>query len=266
MSHLIGFIAALASIRVSFYLLGMDIATYFEDVALIVVFGGTICAAVITYPISDLVKVMQAFLRIARRMPDSKKEHVKQLIEISKANQASPQALIDVIEKGKVNPFLKDGLELIMAGFTKEEINQIMSERIYRDHEREERYGALLRTLSKYPPAFGLVGTVLGLVALMRAVAAGADAGEIGLRMALALVATFYGLLLTNFVLVPMGENLINKSSVNVATRELLLEGILLIKDRKSPVMVQEMLNSYLPPLQRKDLIGLRGNVSQEAS
>lgn len=258
MTHFIGFFLAVGLIQASFMLLGVEAKLYFEDVALLVVVGGTAIAAIITFPITDLARVLKAFLRIARKNPESSEVTVAQLVKLAQAAQTSQATLIAASEDKKINPFMKDGIDLILAGFTRDDIEKIMSERIIRDREREESYGGLLRTLSKYPPAFGLIGTVLGLVTLMRAVAAGADAAEIGVRMALALVATFYGLILTNFVLVPMSENLFNKSHMNMNHRELMMEGLLLIYDRKSPLVVQEMLNSYLPPLKRKDILGVK--------
>lgn len=266
MSHLFGFVIAMGLLQGSLWILKMDIHYYFDHVALLIVFGGTLCAAIITFPVPDLLKMFAAFLRIAKKMPDNKELTVQQLIQLSITAQKSPMALLEASNNRSLNPYLRDGLELMMSGFSRTDLEDIMAERIVRDREREEVYGGLLRTLSKYPPAFGLVGTVLGLVAVMRSVATGADAGEVGLQMALALVATLYGLILTNFVLVPMSENLFNKSALNMANRELLLEGLLMIHDKRSPVVVQEKLNSYLPPLRRKDLIGIGKNNSNSSS
>ncbi|MCB0348379.1 MAG: MotA/TolQ/ExbB proton channel family protein [Bdellovibrionales bacterium] len=257
MVHLFGFIFAITMIKVCFGLLDMDARYYYDDIALIVVVGGTICAAVITFPMSDLFKMTKAFFRIVRKTPEEKESTVKDLVSLAQAVNVSKAALLKEIERPDINLFLKDGIDLILAGFSRDEVESIMKERIYRDREREEHYGSLLRTISKYPPAFGLVGTVLGLVALMRSVSEGADAKQIGLKMALALVATLYGLLMTNILLVPMSENLFNKSEHNKSNRELIIDGILMIYDKKSPLMVQEFLNSYLPPLKRKDYLGI---------
>lgn len=257
MSHLFGFILSLVLLRVGMLILKMDTSYYFDWVALLIVFGGTMCAAIITYPVTDLVKMMKAFFRIARKNPEENEKTVPQVIELAAAAHKSKKALMDAAEDKNLNPFLKDGIDLMLAGFTREDIQQIMQERILRDREREESYGALLRTISKYPPAFGLVGTVLGLVSVMRAVSNGAEANTIGLEMALALVATFYGLIFTNFVLVPMSENLFNKSHLNMNHRELMLEGLMMIYDKRSPMVTQEVLNSFLPPLKRKDILGV---------
>lgn len=265
MSHLFGFILAVILLRVGMLVLDMEVSAYFDSVALIIVMGGTFCAAIITYPVPDLVKMIKAFIRIARKNPEEKEFTVQQIIKLAQESQKSKKALMDASEDPNLNPFLKDGIELMLSGFSREDIESIMSERIFRDREREESYGNLLKTLSKYPPAFGLVGTVLGLVHVMRGVSSGADAATVGLQMALALVATFYGLVLTNFVLVPASENLINKSAMNLSHRELILEGLLLIYENKSPMLVQEVLNSYLPPLKRKDYIGLGGKKGPQA-
>lgn len=263
MSHLFGFILAIGLLRAGMFILDMSISSYFDSVAFLVVFGGTFCAAIITYPVSDLLKMIEAFLRIAKKNPEEKGLTVKQLVYLAQESQKSKKAILEAIENPYLNLFLKDALELMISGFSREDIKEIMSERIFRDREREESYGNLLKTLSKYPPAFGLVGTVLGLVHVMRGVSSGADASTVGLQMAIALVATFYGLILTNFALVPASENLINKSALNLSHRELILEGVLLIYDKKSPMVVQEVLNSYLPPLKREDFIGVRKRSSE---
>tara|TARA_B100000749_G_scaffold28537_1_gene20098 strand:- start:95475 stop:96233 length:759 start_codon:yes stop_codon:yes gene_type:complete len=244
------------------WLLDMDSSYYVEEVALIIVFGGTISAAIITYSVPELVKMIRALFRIGKKMPESRTATVHQIIDLAKRAKESPQALYDAMDDSNYNPYFRDGLELIVSGFSRGDLETVMSERLFRDRERDESYGLLLRTISKYPPAFGLVGTVLGLVSVMRAVSTGADAAEIGLQMALALVATFYGLILTNFVLVPMAENLINKAAKNMTHRELMLEGLLLINDKRSPVYVQEVMNSYLSPTQRKDHVGIRGGAA----
>lgn len=262
MTHLFGFLISVVLLKLAMSLLDMDASYYFDDVAIIIVIGGTMCAAIITYPVKDLLRMIRAFFRIAKKTPEEKEKTVKQLVDLAQAAQTSQAALAQAAKDKTINPFLRDGFELMLSGFSRAELEDIMTERLYRDREREESFGVLLRTISKYPPAFGLIGTVLGLVNVMRSVSTGADAGEIGLKMALALVATFYGLILTNFVLVPMSENLFNKSAINLGNRELLLEGLLMIHDKKSPVVVQEKLNSYLPPLKRKDFLGVLGRAA----
>lgn len=257
MSHFFGFILAVGLLQGAMLILKMDRSYYYDHVALLIVLGGTLTAAIITYPVYDLLKMVQAFFRIAKKNPEDRQVAVFSIVKLAQAAQVSRAALVEASQDKALNPFLKDGIELILSGFSKEDLESVMTERLYRDREREEVYGSILRTLAKYPPAFGLVGTVLGLVSVMRSVAQGADAAEIGLHMALALVATFYGLLFTNFVLVPASENLFNKSGLNMVHRELMLDGLIMIHERRSPVVVQEKLNSYLPPLKRQDIVGL---------
>jgi chemotaxis protein MotA len=266
MTHLFGFLLAIGLLKAASLILKLESDFYMDEVAAIMVIGGTLCAAIITYPISDLGKMLMAFVRIAKKNPENREFTVRQLVELSQAAQASRSALTDASQTPGLNPFLKDGIDLILSGFSKTDLEDIMAERLYRDREREEVYGNILRTLSKYPPAFGLVGTVLGLVSVMKSVSAGASAAEIGINMALALVATFYGLIFANFVLVPMSENLFNKSSINMTHRELMLEGLLMIHERTSPLVIQEKLNSYLPPLKRKDYVGLNSKNEEIAA
>jgi chemotaxis protein MotA len=99
---------------------------------------------------------------------------------------------------------------------------------------------------SKYPPAFGLAGTVLGLIHLMRGISAGIDTKETGIRMAVALVATFYGLLISNLLLNPIGEWLYEEVQRDEIKAEASLRTIALILDNANVVEAHEMLGSFL--------------------
>src|SRR5690606_36274297 len=92
------------------------------------------------------------------------------------------------------------------------EFKDLLTERIYRARQRDEEIVNFFRRLAKYPPALGLVGSVIGLVSLMRSVGQGADASQVGLNMALALIATLYGLALSNFVLAPISEHFLQRA------------------------------------------------------
>jgi chemotaxis protein MotA len=150
---------------------------------------------------------------------------------------------------------LRDGAELMSLGFSKEKIHAILEERILQSFERAQKIANAVRALSKYPPAFGLAGTVLGLVTLMRKVSEGADAKQTGLMMAIALMATFYGLLTSNLLINPTGENMNKTALAERKNAEIALHAVLLAVDRVSLLEAQEVLNSYVSHDQRVNVI-----------
>jgi chemotaxis protein MotA len=151
---------------------------------------------------------------------------------------------------------LSEGAELIGLGFKTERIQIILDERIHQAFERAAKVSNSIRSLAKYPPAFGLVGTVLGLVSLMRAVSDGAGASETGTRMAVALTATLYGLLTANLFVAPAGEKVLALAGEEKTSAELALQAVLLASDRVTLVESQEMLNSFLDDQERISVQG----------
>jgi chemotaxis protein MotA len=262
MSHIFGILLAAASIVASIALLNQSAALYMDLIALIMVVGGTTCVALMTFSINDLKEALKGFFNV--KVDYSAMNSTAQLIKISQIAQGSPGRLAGTLNEPGLDPFLKDGIELIIAGFSADEIEKVLGERLFADRVREERSGSLMRGLSKYPPAFGLMGTVLGLVSVMRGMGEGWGPEETGLRMSVSLVATLYGLVLSNLVLLPAAEFITTRIKHRMAFKQILLEGILLLKERASPLLMQETLNSYLAPDQRRDLVGLKATGSGE--
>ncbi|MCB9073506.1 MAG: MotA/TolQ/ExbB proton channel family protein [Bdellovibrionaceae bacterium] len=265
MTHFLGFIVFLLSARLAFNVLGVGAEYYFDEVALIIVLGGTLTVTLISFPMSYLVTLVVSPFQMLFEKKNHFEDTVETLVRTSQAAQTSKSAIRELVDNQKTEPFLKEGLELFLLDIDRNDFKNIMTERIYRARQREEEQIALFRKLAKYPPAFGLVGTVLGLVSLMRTVGDGAAASEIAMRMALALVATLYGLAFANFILAPLAEHFTHKADDLKVFRELQVEGLLMIYDRKSPLVVQEMLNSFLDVKDRLDVVGLKEGFEQSA-
>jgi len=265
MTNFLGFIVFAVSLRIIFNSLGVGIEYYFDEVALIIVMGGTLTVTLIAFPPSYLITLVTAPFKMLFEKKNNYETTVDILVRTAQAAQTSKAALRDLVENAKTEPFLKECLELFLLDIERNDFKSIMTERAYRSRQREEEQIGLFRKLAKYPPAFGLVGTVLGLVSLMRSVGDGASASEIGTKMALALVATLYGLAFANFILAPIAEHFTHRADDQKVFRELQIEGLLMIYDKKAPLVVQEMLNSYLDIKSRVDVLGLKEGVKQSA-
>ncbi|OFZ12382.1 MAG: hypothetical protein A2Z20_00995 [Bdellovibrionales bacterium RBG_16_40_8] len=146
---------------------------------------------------------------------------------------------------------------MIQLGFEPAKIEAILKERLFQSTERTRFVGVSIRLLAKYPPAFGLAGTVLGLVHLMRGVSDGMTPQETGVRMAIALVATFYGLLVANLIVNPSGEAIVKNAHEEEKLGEIALQSVLLASERVNLLETQEMLNSFVSEDERIDVLGL---------
>jgi chemotaxis protein MotA len=254
MQFISGIIIAFIAITFSIFHLKQDFSNYVDPVGVIVVLGGTLAVATIIFPWHDFEEVRAALRTLfSGNSIDLKllNKDCFSLIQSALAGQPRFEA-----EKTETiaHRTLQDGAELIQLGFQTQKIGSILEERIFQSCERKMKVANAVRSLSKYPPAFGLVGTVLGLMSLMRSISEGASSTETGLRMAVALVATLYGLLVANLVLNPAGENLLKRALEEKKASELAQQAVILASMRTNLLESQETLNSFVPKQDRLNL------------
>lgn len=239
MKYVIGLFISVVGFYLASKHLNQDLKEYWDFVAFFVVVLGTGAVMLITFPTLPVGYVARRFLE-------------KFFFSSTSAKKHGEICLSYVVEKNTIRSnsielkLLNDGLELLSLGFKREKIIELLSQRF-------EVYTTKLNTLSswfkrnsKYPPAFGLAGTVLGLIHLMRGISGGIDTKETGIRMAVALVATFYGLLISNLILNPLGEWLQEEIKKDQLKAEMSINAVILMLEGASHVEAQEALNSYL--------------------
>lgn len=246
----IGLLIALTAFISAIIHLNQSVTSYFDLVALFIVFGGTTSVAVVLIPW------------------DIKKDVVHGLIDLLKGDKSNFKLVlndcIDLLKRTPVNyegsviylyqQILKDGLEMIQLNIDPSKIHLILHERLHHSSKRRKKMANAIRSLAKYPPAFGLMGTVLGLVNVMKGVSNGIDGKQTAMEMALALVATMYGLIVSNLILNPAGELILKNISHEEGFGEIAISTIQLLAEKSSLLESVELLNSYVPPDQRVNL------------
>ncbi|MBL7714048.1 MAG: MotA/TolQ/ExbB proton channel family protein [Bdellovibrionales bacterium] len=255
-SYPVTVLIAVTAIVVAIIDLKQSVAYYYDFVGVMVVIAGTIAVSVATLPWKHFSEMMEGFKQLlAPRYPDTK-QIASDALNLVRGNQEGFQTT------GLPLEVLKDGVELLQLGLKTEEIENILRERMFQYLDIRSGIANSIRSLAKYPPAFGLLGTVLGLVSLMRAVSAGAGSEEVGVRMAVALVATLYGIVTANVLVNPAGEALSKYAANEAKAAEIALQGVLLASDQTSILVAQEALNSYLPRGSRLSVVGGGGGTS----
>ncbi len=256
MIYIFGIVVAVGALIASIVHLGVPADSYFDFVAFVMVLGGTIATAAFTLP-WELTReiVFRSKELFTRKMPDNK----QLLLDCMHVNQNAQKGvyIYEPSDRSLAQRILRDGVELMQLGLKPEVIHAMLKERVYQAVERTRFVGSSVRSLSKYPPAFGLAGTVLGLVHLMRGISDGMSPQETGVRMAIALVATFYGLMVANFIVNPAGEAIVKNATIDEKNAEIAMQAVLLAAERANLLETQEMLNSYVEPQHRVDVLGL---------
>lgn len=217
---------------------------YYDLVALMLVMFGTIAVALVTMPWKYKKDLKNSF----QRLFTGQKNDYKKCLTDSMDYLQSPQ---NTAQKIKANDLyakiLIDGYELRSLNIPVEKIEVILNERIQSYMNRQKKISNAIKGLAKYPPAFGLMGTVLGLVNVMTGVSNGADAKNTALKMAIALVATMYGLVVANLFVNPAGELIQKYASDDESLAQIAVEAVILEMNSSSILEAQEYLNSFAP-------------------
>ncbi len=240
MKYTIGLFIAIIGFVLASHHLEQGISAYWDFVAFTVVGLGSLAVLLITFPSAPFGLLVRRFVAKFLMGSPSLKSHIERCLKVfqEKKIEGSDQSIEAQI--------LRDGLELLSLGMDSERIAQILSRRFEQHTQRLNLLSGWLKRGSKYPPAFGLAGTVLGLIHLMRGISAGIDTKETGIRMAVALVATFYGLLISNMILNPLGEWLQEEIKRDEVKAEASLQLIQLLSEDATILEAHEMMNSFL--------------------
>ena len=229
-------------------------SVFMSSHAAAIVIGGTFAAALICFPLSHFANLFKVFFgTFTGKSKAAMVETINEIVKLSQTvNDGRPLA-------GEIaavrNPFLKESLDLAeKGGLTDDELEDVLHKRVELQNERYKRDGMTFKIIGKFPPAFGLVGTTMGMIALLQSLGEANAFERIGPAMSMALVATFYGLIIANVFLIPIGENLAQASDVDLLIRRIVVEGVRLLKEQKHPLLVEEYLKSYLTPAERSKM------------
>lgn len=267
MTFPLGILIAVSALVASIFHLKQDASNFWDFVGFVCVIGGTFAVAVITIPWQHRRIVLRSVAALFIPERSTQSTIVADCVAFM-VNYRDGKVEDDFGVTGLAGTTLRDGAELMGLGFSKDRIHEILEERIHQSFERFQVVANAFRSLAKYPPAFGLAGTVLGLVTLMRSVSSGADAKQTGAMMAIALMATFYGLLVANMIVNPAGEHMLKSANAERKDAEIALHTILLQLEGVTLLEAQEILNSYVAPERRVNMMSdsMRSSTSSEAA
>jgi chemotaxis protein MotA len=230
-----------------------DNLRFFLDLhGILIVCGGTAAAASISFPISEVLLLLKVFLlRVLGRNHVNYHQVINQLLDLNKKAGTGSTALNDMIPSLK-HEFLKEAVSLVSGGvLTEHEIRLVLEQRLKTVESRFMREANMFRTIGRFPPAFGLLATTLGMIGLLQKIGQPDSQKLIGPAMSVGLIGTLYGIALANLIFIPIAENLTERTQEEIALRRMIIEGVVLLKTQVNPITLRERLNSYLLPKQR---------------
>jgi chemotaxis protein MotA len=226
--------------------------TWFIDwPSAMIVLGGTFGAVLINYPLSDLLGVIKVAKNAFRGKKQQADVVINQLVEMSKVSRRDGLiSLQGMIDNGKFrDPFLAKSVNLVVDGVDPHHVSEILQTEVDSLADRHRLGAEIFTTLGNFAPAMGLIGTLIGLVQMLKQMN---SPGTIGPAMAVALITTFYGVILANLVFLPIAGKLKTKSSQELLLKQLIINGILSIQSGDNPRVLEQKLHSYIAPRERK--------------
>ena len=224
---------------------GSSIGAYIDPASIIIVIGGALAATIMAYPLDKFKKVIAITKSAFFNKALSPISIIKELIEL--ANVARREGLLALEEAGQQteDDFLKKGIMLIVDGTDPELVRNILETELVFLEERHAEGRGLYETLAAFGPAFGMIGTLIGLINMLGDLD---DPTTLGPSMAVALITTLYGSLLANAFATPMASKLKYKSAEEILVKEVVVEGLLSIQAGENPRIIEEKLKTFLPP------------------
>ena len=244
-STLIGMVASVLLLAVVLFFSAEDPLLFINLPGLAIVLGGTLAATFLSYPLREVVRVFGLLATVMRNERMYTQKDIDELVQVSKLwAQDDPRPVERALER-VTNPFLRTGVQLVIDRTPEEDILDLLQWRISRLRAKEAAEAQLFRVMSNYAPAFGMIGTLVGLINLMEILGQG-DMRIIGHHLAVALMTTFYGILLANLLFKPVAVKLERRTEQRVALMNMVLQGISMMCARRSPSLMRETLKSFV--------------------
>ena len=246
-----GLLIALIALVVSEAMEGSSVHELISVSALLLICGGTLGATVISYALSDVTALPRAILSTLLRSKGDAVAIVRKLVAVAdKARREGLLALQDEAE-GVTHPILRRGLMLVADGVDPSEVESALSSQASLMEQAAHRHAAMMETAGGYAPTIGIIGTVSGLVRVLGNME---DQSKLAGQIAVAFLATLYGIATANLFWLPLGGKLKRNAQSEAHLNELVLEGIMAIQSGAMPRLVEVKLSMYLTPKEQARL------------
>ncbi|NJL31648.1 MAG: motility protein A [Phycisphaerales bacterium] len=225
-------------------LAGGNLAYYVDIPSMILVVGATFTSMFFSVPTRNLKNTF----RIVRKLAFPAKVSVEQIISdmVRYAEQARRNGILSLesVTREINDPFLVRGLQLAIDGTDPALIEQVLNAEIDAIADRHDMGKYIFDSMAKYAPAFGMIGTLVGLVIMLQNMD---DPSKIGPGMAVAILTTLYGAVIANSFALPMADRMAKRSAEELMVKTIILKGIMAIQSGDNPRVVEQKLRSFLP-------------------
>lgn len=241
-STLVGFLLAGGLI---FFAIKDGLSNFVDAPSLMIVVGGGIAATMMSLPMKVFAKigaVLGTAFKDKKRDPKGLIESMVKFSEIARRDGIlALESAMDEID----DAFLAKGIQMAVDGSDPDVIFETLNAELEQMQSRHDVHRAIFDLMGKYAPAYGMIGTLVGLILMLAELD---DPSKIAPNMAVALITTFYGALMANLFCLPLADKLGKKDKVESTTMEIIINGVMAIQSGDSPRVVEQKLKIFLPP------------------
>ena len=240
-STIIGVSVGLLIMVAAVVLGGAPFSIFVDYPALLCVAGGAFCSVMICYPFRAIQLLPMAIYQTIFVQPPNTQTIIAEIVALSEIARRDGLLALENPLQSVTNSFIKHGMQLAIDGTKPEMIEEVLTIEIQNRTNRHVMSKGVLDQLGKYAPAFGMIGTMLGLVMMLNNMS---DPSSIGKGMAVALLTTLYGAVLANLFCLPMSEKLSYYHREEMKALDLIVKGVLAVQAGEHPRLIQRKLTA----------------------
>lgn len=230
-------------------LMGSSLATFINIPSVIVTIGGAFCALFVHYPMEKIKIAMDVARKALFHKPEQAGALIDLILEFAALARKEGVLALEARMEDVDNDFVKKGIQMVVDGSSPEVTREILELDMGFLEERHKEGKSLFDSFGAYAPAFGMIGTLIGLVQMLQNME---DPSSIGAGMAVALLTTLYGAVVANLMALPIAGKLKIRSEEEMLLRNITIEGIQAIQLGESPRVVEDKLKVFLSPKERE--------------
>lgn len=219
--------------------------TFFDAQSFTIVIGGTIATMFITFPLAKVLSVSRVVKNAFFADQQSPRKLIEDLVKYAEIARRDGILSLENMTDSIQDQFIVKGIQMAVDGTDPELIQQILDGELDSLSDRHADGRFLFETMGKYGPAFGMIGTIVGLIIMLNHME---DASKIGSGMAVALITTLYGAISANFVFLPIADKLKLRSKEEMLMKQIIIKGVMSIQSGDNPRIVEQKLKTFLPP------------------
>lgn len=246
-----GIVVALVAIAAGIVLGGGNPLALIDMPSIAVVFGGTTGAVIMSFPLARVLKVHSIVLKSVFTKPVDPVTTIKDIVRYAEVARREGILALENLVPEMSDDFIVRGVKMAVDGTDPELINSIMETELEASIDRHAQGKQILDVTGRYAPAFGMIGTLMGLIFMLSNMD---DPSKIGPGMAVALITTLYGAIIANVVTGPLAEKLTARDAEEIMVKTIIIAGVMAIQSGDNPRVVESKLLTYLPPGQRVEI------------